>query len=101
MPVDALHTTQLRLTPNAPGHIREHPKSGITPTKQAEQACTNLESLLNSKQYVKLREHVHGSTSFMNDSNKTLMDVMDLFIHLVASLYMEYRSLDLLRIQIA
>lgn len=100
MPVDASHTTQLRLTPNAPGHIKEHSKVGVVPTKQAEQTYTSLESLFNNKQYAKLKEHVHSAFMFMNDSNKTLMDVMDLFIHLVASLYTEYRSLDLLRIQI-
>ena len=100
MPVDSSHTTQLRLTPNTAGHIKEYTKGGITPTKQAEQAYTSLELLLSNKQYAKLREHVQGSFMFMNDNNKTLMDVMDLFIHLVASLYTEYRSLDLLRIQI-
>lgn len=100
MPVDASHTTQLRLTPNAPGHIKEHPKASITPTKQAEQTYASLESLLSSKQYAKLKEHVRGSYMFMSDSNKTLMDAMDLFIHLVASLYTDYRSLDLVRIQI-
>ena len=101
MPVDASHMTQLRLTPNAPGHIKEHSRIGIVPAKQAEQAYASLESLLSNKQYAKLKEHVHGVFLFMNNSNKTLMDVMDLFIHLVASLYTEYRSLDLLRIQIS
>ena len=100
MPVDASHTTQLRLTPNAPGHIKEHSKFGIVPTKQAEQTYASLESLLSNKQYAKLKEHVHGAFLFMNDCKKTLMNLMDLFIHLVASLYTEYRSLDLLRIEI-
>lgn len=100
MPVDASHTTQLRLTPNAPGHIKEYSKGGITSTKQADQAYASLESLLGNRQYTKLKEHIHSTFMFMNDSNKTLLDVLDLFIHLVASLYMEYRSLDLLRIQI-
>jgi len=100
MPVDASHMTQLRLTPNAPGHIKEHSKTGITPTKQAEQAYASLESLLTNKQYAKLKEHVHGSSMFMSNSNKTLVDVMDLFIHLVASLYPDCRSLDMVQIQI-
>ena len=98
MPVDTSHITQLRLTPNAPGHIKEHSRGGVTPAKQAEQAYASLESLLSNKQYAKLKEHVHSAFLFMNDAGKTLMNVMDLFIHLVASLYTEYRSLDLLRI---
>jgi len=100
MPVDTSHMTQLRLVPNSPGHIKEYSKGGITPTKQAEQAYASLEALLSNKQYTKLREHVHGTFMFMNDSYKTLMDVVDLFIHLVASLYMEHRALDLMRIPI-
>ena len=98
--MDASHTTQLRLTPIAPGHIKS-PKSGISPTKQAEQIHMSLESLQNNKQYLSLREHIFSASLFINESNKTIMDVNNIFIHLVASLYPEYRSLDLIRVQIA
>jgi len=97
--MDASHTTQLRLTPIAPGHIKSQ-KGAISPTKQAEQIHASLESLQNNKQYLMLKEHIVSASLFVNESNKTLMDMNNIFIHLVASLYPEYRSLDLIRVQI-
>ncbi len=108
MPVDQSQATQLRVTPNAPGHVRDTLKSGSntltplfttkTPTKQAEQNLNALESLLTNKNYQHLKEHVIYSVDFLKDPGRCIMDCNKLLVHLCTYTFDGYRFLDLLKV---
>jgi len=105
MPVDSNQSTQLRVVPNAPGHVKDpsrnqanlNPAFAIIPTKQGDQACNYLESLLNNKQYTHLKEHILYSINFVNNMNNSVMNSIHLLVHLCTTLYPECRFLDVLR----
>ena len=106
MPVDSSQSTQLRVVPNAPGHVRDPTRNQpspnllttIVPTKQGDQAFNCLESLLNNKHYAHLKEHISYSVSFVNNMNNNVMNSIQLLVHLCTSLYPDCRFLDVLRI---
>ena len=101
MPVDSSQTTQLRLHPESPGHIKDTantlPLGAIVPTKMCEQSYNSLEQLLSNKQYTAWKELAVYSVSFINDSNNTLVNAVDLLVHLCTALFPEHRYLDILR----
>ena len=101
MPVDSYQTTQLRLQPDALGHIKDVPRNPtavtIVPTKMGEQSYSSLEQLLSNKQYTTWKELAMYSVSFVNDSNNTLLNAVDLLVHLCTALFPEHRYLDVLR----
>ncbi len=109
MPVDQSQTTQLRVVPNAPGHVRDTLKgqtgtpstplfSSKTPTKQAEQTLNSLESLITNKNYQHLKEHVIYSLDFLKDPSHCIMDSTKLLMHLCTALYDSHRFLDLMKV---
>ena len=104
MPVDN-GQTKLRVIPNAPGHVKESAKSqqssstiSVLPTKLGDHSCNSLESLLNNKQYVHLKEHISYSVSFVNDASNCVMNSATLLVYLCTTLYPESRFLDLSRV---
>ena len=113
MPVDSGHSTKLRVTPNSPGHVKDparvhqsgrshHSSSSsstsVVPTKLGDQSYNSLESLLNNKHYVHLREQISYSVSFLNDMNNCVMNSVQLLVYLCTMLYPECRFLDVLRV---
>ena len=106
MPVDSTQTTKLRVTPNAPGHIKDPARQlqgtnhtgAIVPTKQGDQCLSSLESLLNNKHYANLKEYVFYSLAFLNDPRNCAMNSIQLLVYLSTSMYPEIRSLDILRV---
>ena len=104
MPVDTSQSTLLRITPNAPGHIKDPIRSQpaanalATPTKQAEQVANSLEGLLANKNYSQLKEYVSYSVVFLHDMNHSLMNSTELLVYLCTALYTNERFLDTLRI---
>ncbi len=104
LPVDTSGQTQLRLTPNAPGHVKEGSKAvqstpvyTILTTKQNEQALQSLESLLSNKQYSHLTDHVTQAIGFVNDPKNCILNSLKLLVTLGVALYPEYRYLDVIR----
>lgn len=101
MPVDSSQTTQLRLHPESPGHIKDiakiPPLGAVVPTKMGEQSYSSLEQLLSNKQYTVWKELSAYSVSFINDSNNSLVNAVDLLVHLCTALFPEHRYLDILR----
>ena len=101
MPVDSSQTTQLRLQPEALGHIKDIPRSpatvAIVPTKMGEQSYSSLEQLLSNKQYTAWKEVAAYSVSFINDANNTLVNAVDLLVHLCTAMFPDHRYLDVLR----
>lgn len=107
MPVDLSGTVQLRLVPNAAGHVKEDsrrnntvpstPFYSITPTKQNEQAFQSLETLHSAKEYCSLSESVNIAVNFVSNPAHSIPSCAHLLRLLTASLYPEYRFLDLLR----
>ncbi len=104
MPVDSTQTTQLRVTPNAPGHVKDpalHHQSGakgIVPTKLGDQTRGNLESLATNKHYAHVKEHVVYGLEFVDDFGHCIMNAQFLLVHLCTSLYPNSRFLDILRV---
>lgn len=104
MPVDTSQSTLPRITPNAPGHIkdplRSQPGANLlaTPTKQADQVANSLEGLLNNKNYSHLKEYVSYSLVFLHDLNHSLLNCAELLVYLCTALYPNERFLDTLRI---
>ena len=107
MPVDSSQATQLRVIPNAPGHIKDPIKPTspsisaslpIAHTKQGESAYTNLEHLMTNKNYSHLREHVIFTLDYLKDTTHNVMSCSQLLVHLCTAMYPDCRFLDLLRV---
>ena len=104
MPVDTSQSTIPRLTPNAPGHVKDPSRhqSGasafVCATKQADQSCAGLESLLTNKAYSNLKESVTYSLEFVNALENTLLNTTELLVYLVFNLYPNERCLDVLKV---
>lgn len=104
MPVDSSQSTIPRLAPHAPGHVKDPSRyqSGtptiVGATKQADQACAGLESLLSNKAYLHLKDYVTYSLEYVNDLQNTLLNVIELLVYLVVNLYPTERCLDTLRV---
>ena len=104
MPVDTSQSTLPRITPNAPGHIKDHTRGHIaanhlaTPTKLAEQVANSLEGLLTNKNYSHLKEYISYSVVYLHDTNHNLMNSPELLVYLCTALYPDERFLDTLRI---
>jgi len=107
MPVDLSGAVQLRLVPNAPGHVKEGshrttnsttvPVYSILPTKQNELALQTLDAMLTNKEYSSLTSSVTTSVNFACNPANPLTSCVQLLTVLAAALYPEYRFLDLLR----
>ena len=102
MPMDSTHATIIRVSPNAPGHVkdplRNQPGSLVCATKQADQGCSGLEGLVSNKNYTSLKEYVIYSLEFVNDIKYSLFDTIQLLVYLVTNLYSDERCLDSLRV---
>ena len=102
MPMDSNHSTIIRISPDAPGHIktptRQYGAYPILPSKQADQAFASLEALLNNKSYFPYKEYILYSIDFINDSRFCLYDTAQLLVYLVFNMYCHERSLDVLRV---
>lgn len=103
MPVDSRQTTQLRVQPNAPGHVKDIPPrqlgpASVIPTKQGNQTCATLEVVLTDKHYASLREHATFAVSFVNNPSNCITNCKYLLVYLSTILYPEARYLDLLRV---
>ena len=103
MPLDNAHSVILRVSPNAPGHIKDPNRyqqqtTLVTPSKQADQALAGLEGLLSNKNYLDKRDFITYSLEFVSDMRHSLFNILELFIYLVCGLYPTERSLDLLRV---
>ncbi len=106
MPVDSSQTTKLRVTPSAPGHIKDpahHQQAGntvraIIPTKLGEQTHSNVESLVTNKHYSHLKEHVLFGLGFVDNPVNCVMNTSYLLVHMSTSLYPDSRYLDILRV---
>ena len=102
MPVDNRQTTLLRVTPHAPGHVKDHqrqqPGSFVAPTKQGNTTCANLEALLTDKHYIAWRDHANFAVNFVNNRSNTIVNCNYLLVYLSTTLYPEARYLDLLRV---
>ncbi|XP_019856290.1 PREDICTED: ectopic P granules protein 5 homolog [Amphimedon queenslandica] len=104
LPLDTSQSVHPRLSPGAPGHIKD-PMRYVTgfasvamATKQADQASASLESLLSNKSYLHLRDYISYSLDMINDLQCNLMNIQQLFVYLVINLYSSERSLDSLRV---
>ena len=107
IPVNASHTSQLRVIPNAPGHVKDITRNShgsvvtglaITATKQGDQMCSSLESLMTNKHYSHIKDQVSYAVAFVNNPSYCIMSCNELLVYLCTSLYPNYRYLDLLRV---
>ena len=96
MPTDSSGQIQLRIVPNAAGHIKDSDQLAST-LKQNEQAYQSLESLLTNKGYSSLSKDVTVALSFISDPANCFMSSLQLLMILTTSLYPEFRFLDLIR----
>ena len=98
-----LRNGHIRLKPLEIGAISDahtYPQSPTSPdaprpTSRALQALKILESTVENKNYVSLKEHTLLAKSFVLDPEKTLRDAKDLLSKLVAALYPEKKYLTL------
>ena len=102
MPMDSYHSTIIRVSANAPGHIktttRQYSTVPILPSKQADQAIASLEGLLSNKNYLPYKEYILYSLDFINDSRFCLFDTAQLLVYLIFNMYCNERCLDILRV---
>ncbi len=102
MPMDSNHSTIIRISPNAPGHIktttRQYSTATILPSKQADLAIASLEGLLSNKNYLPYKEYISYSLDFINDSRFCLFDSAQLLVYLLFNMYCNDRCLDVLRV---
>lgn len=107
MPVDSSQTTQLRVVPNAPGHVKDPSRSTqkgsllpnvVTATKLGDSSYHNLESLLTNKHYAHLKDKIRWCLDFVSDPINCVMSTDYLLVDLCTSLYSQHRFLDLLRV---
>lgn len=105
LPVDSHGQVHLRSAPNAQGHIKEPAASQATPTslsiyatKQGEQACQSLQSLLANSKYQELCEQVTYAVEFLAGPDRCVLDSLHLLVWLSACLFSEFRYIDLLRV---
>lgn len=104
MPLDSSQSTILRVVPHAPGHVKDplryQPGTSalVSATKQADQACAGLESLLSNKSYLNRRDYVTYSLEFVNDLQYTLLNTNELLVYLVSNMYPNECCLDALRV---
>ena len=108
MPVDLSQSTQLRVVPSAPGHVKDPIRTApnttgvaipapIVPTKLGDQCCNSLESLMSNKHYAHLKDHAIYAVSFVGDVSNCVMNANQLLVHLSSTLYPDLRYLDQLR----
>ena len=102
LPTDSNHSTIVRISPDAPGHIktplRQYSAYPVLPSKQADQAIASLEGLLSNKNYLAYKEFILYSLDFINDSRFCLLDTTQLLVYLVFNMYCKERCLDVLRV---
>lgn len=104
MPLDTSQAVSLRMVPNAPGHVKDPSRQQpgnfaiALATKQADQACAGLESLLNNKSYINLKDYISFCLGMINDPTCTVMNVTELFVYLLINLYPSIKCLDSIRV---
>ena len=107
MPVDGSQKTELRVVPNAPGHVKDPSRptqkgsltaNTIVPTKLGDSSFHSLESLLTNKHYSHLKEKVSWCVGFVGDPANCVMSTDRLLVELCTSLYLNHRFLDILRV---
>ena len=108
MPVDSSQKTELRVVPNAPGHVKDPTRlqqqksSGggatITPTKLGDSGLHGLESLASNKHYSHLKDKISWCVGFVCDMSNSVMNTDRFLVELCTSLYPDCRFLDVLRV---
>ena len=100
-----LRNGHIRLKPLEVGAIRDaqsYPTSPTSPdaprpSSQALQALKILESTVENKNYVALKEHTLLAKSYVLNSEKTLRDAQELLAKLVAALFPDQQYLLLIK----
>ena len=86
--MDKEHKTQLRVTPNALGFVRDTDAlGGYHPTKAAEQSLKSLTNLASNKSYNAFKEDIAYISDFVCNPKNNVMSVLELFVQLAHSLY--------------
>ena len=108
MPVDSSQKTQLRLLPNAPGHVRDPNRPTqrgsttiiytVTATKLGDVNFHSLETLLSNRNYAHLKGKVQWCVEYVGDPVHCVLDIKKLLVDLCTGLYPQHRFLDLLRV---